>query len=448
MADGTCENGNDKRTHVPQITDLLPTLALSVSSFILAVLILVTVHELGHYLVGRWRGIGAEVFSVGFGPELFAVTDRRGTRWRLALIPLGGYVKFRGDASVASAPSGEGGEGGFEAASLLSRALTVAAGPAVNLLFAVLLIAGAAWWSGVAEEEPRIGALRPFPAPTGLETGDLVLSVADRGVSGVVDLIELSESLPPGAPLPWTVERDGERLIVPGPRPLPPLIERVNPLSPAARAGLAPGDVILELDGEPVSDFSELREAVLGSDGAPVLLRVWRDGDRFEVRITPERTDQPLPGGRFETRWVLGVGAGPAFEPALRTPGVLEALTIGAERTWEVVVLNGSALAHLVTGAISPCNVRGVITMGEVSGASAAQGAGSFVMFLALLSVVIGFMNLLPIPTLDGGHLALYAWEGVTGRAPSPRVMSAMMTVGMVLLIGFMALGLLNDLTC
>ncbi|MCA9775039.1 MAG: site-2 protease family protein, partial [Myxococcales bacterium] len=115
-----------------QLFELLPTLLLSVSSFILAILIIVTVHELGHYLVGRWRGIGADVFSVGFGPELLAVTDRRGTRWRLAALPFGGYVRFRGDASAASAPSGAGGAGTFEAASLRSRTLTVLAGPVAN----------------------------------------------------------------------------------------------------------------------------------------------------------------------------------------------------------------------------------------------------------------------------------------------------------------------------
>lgn len=431
-----------------QIIDLLPTLALSVSSFILAILVIVTVHELGHYLVGRWRGIGAEVFSVGFGPELAAFTDRRGTRWRLALLPLGGYVKFNGDASAASAPSGEKGGGSFEAASLPSRALTVAAGPAVNFLFAILLIAGAAWWSGVADEEPRIGALRPFPVETGLARGDIVRGVAGREVSSYLELIELSAELPSGDPLPWAVERGGERIIVPGPRPLPPLIERVNPASPAHRAGLEPGDVIIGMNGSPVSDFSEVRDAVIGSGGAPVRILIWRDGSRLEAEITPDRTDQPLPGGGFEARWTLGVGAGPVFEPSLRTPGPVEALGIGAQRTWGIITLNASALSHLVTGAISPCNVRGVITMGEVSGATAAQGPGSFLMFLALLSVVVGFMNLIPIPTLDGGHLLLYAWEAVRGRAPSPRVTSAMMTAGMVLLIALMGFGLINDLTC
>jgi regulator of sigma E protease len=113
-----------------------------------------------------------------------------------------------------------------------------------------------------------------------------------------------------------------------------------------------------------------------------------------------------------------------------------------------VIHLSGSALANIVTGAISHCNIRGVVSMGEASGATASQGAGSFVLFLGLLSVVIGFMNLLPIPTLDGGHLALYAWEGVRGRAPDPRVVSRLMQAGMVVLIGMMLFGLFNDLTC
>jgi len=433
---------------VTSILDLLPTLSLALLSFVVAVLIIVTVHELGHYLVGRWRGIGADVFSVGFGPELLSVTDRRGTRWRLAAIPFGGYVRFRGDASPASAPSGTRAPGTFEAASLWSRTLTVAAGPAANFLFAILVIAGSVLWSGVPSEEARVGALRAHPVPSGLQEGDLVLSVAGRPVEGVRELMEISSDLPPGYALPWGVERGGERETVMAPRPMSPLLERVGPLTPAYRAGLLPGDVIVARDGEQISDFSDLRARVLDSEGAEMLLLVWRDGRAIEIRVRPELTDQPAPGGGFETRWVLGVGAGLPFELAMRRPGPLEAVSIGAERTWGVVHLTGSALANIVTGAISHCNIRGVISMGEASGATAAQGAGTFVMFLALLSVTIGFMNLLPIPTLDGGHLALYAWEAVRGRAPSPRVTSAMMAAGMVLLIGLMALGLINDLTC
>lgn len=431
-----------------QLFELLPTLALSVSSFILAILIIVTVHELGHYLVGRWRGIGADVFSVGFGPELLAVTDRRGTRWRIALLPFGGYVKFRGDASAASAPSGTGGAGTFEAASLRSRTLTVLAGPLANFIFAILVLGAAAAWTGVPTEEPRVGTLRPHPVESGLREGDLVRSVGGAPVTRLSELADISAGLPPGDTLPWGVERDGEFLILPGPRPLSPIIERVSPLSPAHRTGLRPGDVILELNGDPVSDFAELRGVVLASEGAPIRLLVWRGGDRFETVLTPALTDQPLPEGGFEARWQIGIGAGLPFEPSVRRPGPLEAVGIGAERTWDVITLNGSALWNILTGGISTCNVRGVLAMGEASGATAAEGARSFFTFLALLSVVVGFMNLLPIPTLDGGHLALYAFEAVRGRPPSPRVTSALMTVGMGVLVGLMLFGLFNDLTC
>jgi len=433
---------------VPHLIDLIPTIGLSLLAFIIAVLIIVTIHELGHYLVGRWRGIGADVFSIGFGPELISMTDRRGTRWRLAAIPFGGYVRFRGDASPASAPSGTRAQGTFEAASLWSRTLTIIAGPAANFVFAILVIAGYFLWSGIPSEEARVGALRPHPVPSELRAGDLVLTVGGRSVESQLALMELSSVLPPGQVLTWEVEREGKTVSVMAPRPMSPLVERVGPLTPAYRAGLLAGDVILERDGATLTDFSDLRSYVLASEGIEMSLLVWRDGQTREIRVSPELTDQPSIGGGFESRWVLGLSAGLPYEHAMRQPSLQEALWIGADRTWRVIHLTGSALSNIVTGAISHCNIRGVISMGEASGATAAQGAGTFVMFLALLSVTIGFMNLLPIPTLDGGHLALYAWEAVRGHAPSPRVTSAMMTVGMGLLIFMMVLGLINDLTC
>lgn len=431
-----------------QLLELLPTLALSAGAFILAILIIVTIHELGHYLVARWQGIGAETFSIGFGPELASFTDKRGTRWRLAALPLGGYVKFTGDASPASAPGAPGITGSFTDAPLRARALTVLAGPLANFLFAILVIAVSVMWSGVASEEPRVGAPRAHPVEAPFRTGDLIRSVNDHEVNDIASLLAMSEGLAPGQTVTWGVERDGVLTRIEGPRPMSPYVERVNPLSPAQRAGILPGDVVTRLNGEPVSDFSELRHAVARLRDAPITLELWRDGELIPVRITAERTDNPSPQGGFETRWMIGIGAGLPFEPALRRPGPVEALQIGAERTWMVVHLSGSALANIVTGAISHCNIRGVISMGEASGATASQGAGSFVMFLALLSVVIGFMNLLPIPTLDGGHLVMHAYEAVRGRAPNARFTSAMMAAGMVLLVGMMLLGLINDLTC
>lgn len=433
---------------MPISSDLTLNLLTALSSFILAVLIIVTIHELGHYLVGRWRGIGADVFSVGFGPELIAFTDRRGTRWRLAALPLGGYVRFRGDASAASAPSGARGEGSFEGASLLSRTLTVLAGPVANFLLSILLISGAALWSGVPDEEARVGSPRAHPVPSGLVAGDLVRSVAGVPVADLSGLLEVSSDLPTGSPIDWVVIRDGSELTVTAPRPMSGLLDRVGPLTPAHRAGLRSGDVIIAVEGDPVEDFSALRARVLSGEGEELRLLVWRDGTERELRVSPERSDHPAAGGGFETRWTLGVSAGLPFEPGMRRPGPLEALSIGTERTWAVLSLTGSALANMVTGAISHCNMRGVLSMGEVSGASASEGAMSFVTFLAILSIAIGFMNLLPVPTLDGGHLVLYAWEAVRGRAPSPKVTSAMMTAGMVILIALMGLGLINDLTC
>lgn len=428
--------------------EILPTILLSIGAFVLAALVIITIHEFGHYLVGRWNGIEADVFSIGFGREIAAFTDRRGTRWRLAMIPAGGYVKFRGDLNPASAPGDAAVPRSFSGAPLRARALTVAAGPAVNFLFAILLIAGGAIWTGVATDELRIGASRPLPVASAFETGDRVMGIGGLPVATFQDLRTAAETLTPVPQLRWEVLRDGETLEIDGPFPGIPVLDHVNPLSAAYRAGMRPGDVILALDGVPMPDFASVRETVGLSKGEAISVRLWRDGAEMTVTLIPKRTDSLSLDGSLETRWMIGVGAGLPFEPGLRRPGPLEAVSLGVERTWDVIALNATALANIATGKMSTCNIRGVLAMGEASGASARQGADSFVLFMALLSIVIGFMNMIPIPTLDGGHLLLHAWEALSGRPPSPKVAQTMMGIGMAALIGLMAMGLVNDLIC
>ncbi len=429
----------------------------TVVAFALALSIIVAVHEFGHYIAARWSGIHAEVFSIGFGPRLLALTDRRGTRWQLALLPLGGYVRFLGDGDAASVTAAAGGEAldartrraTMQGAPLWARAVTVAAGPAANFLLAIVVFAAALMAEGGATEAPVVGHLRPLPqAVESLRPGDRILALGGIATPDNAALGLAIEGLAPAATVPYRLLRDGAEIEVAGPFPFPPLAESVQPDSAAQDAGLRPGDVILAVDGTPIAAFAELRAKVGASDGKPMSLEVWRAGTTLAVTLTPRRADLPLPGGGFETRWLIGLTGGLAFAPLTRTPDPLEALALGAGQTLHVATTSLSALAHMVTGAISACNLQGPIGIAETSGAAAAQGLASFVWFLAVLSTAVGLLNLFPVPVLDGGHLVLQAWEALTGRVPGERALRILTSVGLILLLGLMAFALANDLLC
>lgn len=434
--------------------DLLPqfgSLAGTLLAFVVALSIVVAVHEYGHYIVGRWSGIRAEVFSLGFGPVLFSRVDRHGTRWQVAALPLGGYVKFVGDANAAGVGTAEVAPGDRRrtmlGAPLWARAATVAAGPLANFLLAVALFFALVLTQGRALDPLTVAALEPLPQAEGhgLRAGDAILEIDGRPVAPAT-LGQVAEEIPPAASVPYLVRRQGEEVVVDGPHPLPPLAASVSPDSAAWDAGLRPGDVVVAVDGRPVRAFREVREAVTGSEGGALRLEVWRDGALRELTIEPRRTDLPLAEGGFETRWLLGVTGGPAFEPATVSPGLLEGLGAALSQLWFVLTSTVSGLAHVLTGAISTCNISGPVGIAEASGAMAAQGAVSFVGFVAVLSAAVGLMNLFPIPILDGGHLVFHAWEAVTRRRPSDRALRVLMAAGLSVLLTLMLWALANDL--
>lgn len=436
---------------IPQFGGLVWTLL----AFVVALSVIVAIHEYGHYIVGRWCGIDAEVFSLGFGPVLAQRMDRRGTRWQIALLPLGGYVRFRGDADAASRPgtvptdlTAEERRRTLNGAPLWARAATVAAGPVFNFIFAALVFAGTVTVTGVAVEEPVIGRVQPLPTQAeALQPGDRILSIEGVETPTLADVYGVAADLPPADTTSYRVQRAGRDMSVEGPFPFAAVVGDVAPGSAAAEAGLREGDVITALDGTPVRSFNELRDRVGTSGGQPVTLEVW-NGTTREVTLTPKRQDIPRPAGGFETRWLIGITGGLTFEPEVRRPGPVEALDIAAVQTWTIVTTSLSGMWHMVTGAISTCNLSGPIGIAETSGAAASAGAQSFVWFLAVLSVAVGMMNLFPIPVLDGGHLVFYAAEAVLGRPPSPRVMQALMTAGLAVLLSLMVFALGNDLFC
>ncbi|MEM9797060.1 MAG: RIP metalloprotease RseP [Pseudomonadota bacterium] len=438
---------------VPQFGGLIWT----VLAFIVALSIIVAIHEYGHYIVGRWCGIKADVFSIGFGPVLYSRHDRHGTKWQVAALPLGGYVKFRGDANAASVGddgtlsemSEEERATTMTGASLWRRAATVAAGPIFNFILSILIFGAFVLVSGQAVERAVVGAPKPLPPEVVmLEPGDEIVSIAGQPVDGLSALTTIAGELPQSATVPYEVLRDGERLSVDAALPMPARVEVVQPRSAAWDIGLRPDDVVVAVDGAPIHSFRGLQDVVMDSDGRALGLSVWRDGEMLDFSIQPRRQDLPLPEGGFDTRWLLGISGSLAFEPVTERAGPLAAIGYGVEQTWSIITRSLSALGYIITGQISTCNLSGPIGIAETSGAAASQGAENFIWFIAVLSAAVGMLNLFPVPVLDGGHLVFHAYEAVRGRPPSDGAVKVLMGVGVALMAALMLFALFNDLTC
>ncbi len=429
----------------------------TIVAFVAALSIIVAIHEYGHYIVGRWTGIHAEVFSLGFGPIVYSRVDRRGTRWQLAALPFGGYVKFMGDSDAASGKDGavmstlSAAElrRTMHGAPLWARVLTVSAGPAFNFVSAMIIFIAMMLINGIATEDAVVGKTKPLPFEGQmLAPGDIILSIAGTPTPDLTTLVETARTIPPAPSVRYLIERDGTEMEIDGPFPFPPLADGVQPQTAAFEAGMQAGDVITAINGKVIYGFDQLRDAVGASDGQALDLTIWRAGAVVETRLTPRRMDIPLAEGGFETRWLIGLSGGLGFDPETRTPGPLEVVGLGAGQVWYVAKTSLSGIWHMVTGAISSCNLRGPIGIAESSGAAASMGVQSFVWFIAMLSVAVGLMNLFPIPVLDGGHLVFHAYEAVTGSPPTDRALRIMMSAGLALLLSLMVFALTNDIFC
>ncbi len=441
---------------IPQFGGALYTLA----AFVVALSVIVAVHEYGHYIVGRWSGIQAEVFSIGFGPVLWSRTDRRGTRWQVAALPFGGYVKFLGDADAASAGPDEA---VMEAAAqdpaqlrrtmhgapLWARAATVVAGPLFNFVLSIVVFAGIFMLQGEARDPLTVGEIHALPGGAhDLRPGDEILGLGGVPLPGDDggNWDALVSQLQGAGPVIYDIRRDGTERSVEGPHPFPALVSQVAPRSAAMDAGLRGGDVIVAIDEAPIFSFDDLKTAVEGGNGRAMLLSVWRGGDMIDLTLAPRRTDEPQDGGGFVTNWRIGVIGGMAFEPATQTAAPGAALLGGVAQTWRIVESSLSGLWHMVTGAISTCNISGPVGIAETSGAMAAQGAQSFIWFIAVLSTAVGLLNLFPIPVLDGGHLLFHLYEAVAGRPPSDGALRILMATGLALILTLMLFAVANDL--
>ena len=436
---------------IEQLASGAAGLVWALAFFVVALSVIVAVHEYGHYIVGRLCGIGAQVFSIGFGPVLFSRVDRRGTRWQLAALPFGGYVKFKGDADPASmqAQDGEGPAGiagqSIHRAPLWARAATVFAGPLFNFIMAVLVLAALGFASGRIAEPLTVGEVL---APGDLRVGDVIEAVNGIPAGTLDGMADAGTEIPADADVTWRVVRDGASIDVEGPHPFPPLVKSVVPMSAASETDLQPGDVVQSVNGQAVRTFDELRDLVGGSDGAAVRLQVLRAGETFDAVLVPRRTDRPLPEGGFETRYLIGINGGVPFTPERDSIGAGEALSNAFDQFVFLITASLEGMWSILTGAISTCNINGPIGIAETSGAMAEEGVSDYIYFLAVLSAAVGLINLFPIPILDGGHLVFHAYEAVSGRPPSERAMRVLMAGGVAVIAALMVFALTNDLFC
>jgi regulator of sigma E protease len=363
------------------------TVAGYVVPFLFVLTIVVFFHELGHFLVARWCGVTVKVFSVGFGPELFGFNDRKGTRWRLSAIPLGGYVKFLGDENAASATdhealadlSDEERRGAFAAKGVAARAAIVAAGPLANFVLAIAI----------------------FTAIFSLYGREVTTATVDSVVEG-------------GA---------------------------------AELAGFQPGDVILSIDGKPIETFNDLQRIVSVSAGHQLTVVLDRDGQELTLPATPELQEMTDAFGNKHRIGVLGITRNTTGDNVFTERfSVPAAAWLGVRETWYVTERTLSYLVDVVAGRESADQLGGPIRVAEISAQVATIGLVALINLAAILSISIGLINLFPIPMLDGGHLLFFAIEALRGRPLSDRAQDIGFRIGFAAVVMLMIFATWNDI--
>lgn len=359
-----------------------PSIIMTVLAFLLMLGPLIVLHELGHYLVGRWCGVRADAFSVGFGRELLGWTDRRGTRWKLSALPLGGFVQFAGDVNAIGMPADEIArldpserEGIFYFKPLWQRALIVAAGPVMNLMVAFTIF---------------------FAFNVGYG-----------------------------------------RIVAP-----PVIAEFANP-SPAQAAGMRIGDRIISIDGDPVTSFDQIGQKVGAFAGDDVTITAQRAGKPFTVRLRITAVETHDPFGNVTKIGRIGIGSG---KPQIVHAGPIEAARLSLVQGISIFRLMFTGLHQIADGRRSVKELGGPVKIAQYSGEQLTLGWAEFVYFAAFISINLAFINLLPIPGLDGGHLTFYAAEALRGKPLAIRSQEWAMRTGMAVVLGLMAFVTINDL--
>ena len=430
-------------------------------SFFVALGILITFHELGHYWVARYFGVRILKFSIGFGRTIVKRVDRHGTEWALSAIPLGGYVKMLDENENKSAPASPD---SFQAQSVWRRFAIVAAGPVFNLALAVILYT---FINLLGTQEPAsiIGSppAKSAAAIAGLESGDRIIAVNQQptdswpqvrwsvmqalGASPAVELtidrhgqnlnkwleVELTDDLSKADPLRMA----GLTL-----KPSVPLIRGVLSGGKGEQAGLQVGDLIKSIDTTEVTDVSQAIQEIQKYPDHQIVLKIERNGSLISIPVIPQA--HKLENGQVVGRIGIQLGSDPVMVSI--SYGPLESVWRGMSKTLDTAGFTLRMMGKMLIGQVSLKNVSGPVTIADYAGQTARIGWYAYVSFLALVSISLGVLNLLPIPMLDGGHLLYYLYEIVSGKPPSPRWIELGQRVGISVLASLMVLALFNDL--
>jgi len=446
-------------------------LITTVAAFLVTLGVLIVIHELGHYWVARRCGVKVLRFSIGFGrPLLRWVRGADRTEWVVASIPLGGYVRMLDERDSDEPISADDRPRAFNRQSVGRRTLIVLAGPVANLLLAI----GVYWglnMAGAMQPRALLAAAAPQTpaAQAGVRAGDELLAVdgdavrswpeanwqvLQRAVGREVVELELRDA--GGATrsvqldLSGLTARDleGAPLARIGLAPLggPPHIGRITAGSAAERAGLASGDRVLAVDGAAVGSARELIERIRAAADRPLELRLERAGETLLLTAVPARETETAADGQVREIGRLGAELGERPELVRVRYGPVEALALAAEKTWDMIAFSLRMIGQMITGDASLKNLSGPVTIADYAGKTAAIGIAAYLSFLALVSISLGVLNLLPIPLLDGGHLVYYLVEVIKGSPPADWVVHLGQRAGIGVLIALTALALYNDL--
>src|SRR5271156_50452 len=423
--------------------------------------IMIFVHEWGHFMAAKVAGVRVDVFSFGFGPRLFGV-KRGDTDYRLSALPFGGYVRMAGDNPVEERT---GADYEFLSKPRWVRVLIACAGPAMNLLLAFLIFWGIFWIVGSPSEDylrtpAQVAAVQQTSGTgtsttvTGIAAGDQIIAIDGKKTPTWEKVYTQVKDVQPGSQVAMTILRNGSEQTLQGTMPappatieslfgyplLPPVTDEVGIGTPADRAGLHDGDKILSMDGTPIITWGQLVDRVRHSDGKPIHFTVQRGAQTVPIEITPVQAM----GGDGNTVWQVGVS--PKIKEDFERQGFLPSAKLGGLQTAIGIKQIGTVLGGLFTGKVKIRELQSVVGIARASGRAANRGPLDLVIFMAVISLNLGLLNLLPIPILDGGHVLLLTIEGILRRDLSLAVKERFVQVGLVFLLGISAFVIYSDI--